>query len=113
MTDTTNNSLFGEGSDAASALGSAGPTAMSAGFGSPQPIEPAPAAPNIGQPINVSQDPTLTALNSEPIQAPQKGQPGIWQRILMGALTGLAGSAGSRSLGAGLAGGAAGTFAYQ
>src|SRR5437762_453973 len=82
-----------------------------------------------------AQDPTLTALNSIPVSQPQMAapdvtqavsnnmaqnvsnpapdaaqpQPRFWQRILMGALTGLAGAAGAKTFGAGLGMGAAGS----
>jgi hypothetical protein len=45
--------------------------------------------------------------------APNSPKPRFWQSILMGALHGMAGSAGATSFGAGLAGGVKGEFAYQ
>src|SRR4051812_25379451 len=45
--------------------------------------------------------------------APASQKPRFWQGILMGALHGMAGSAGATSFGGGLAAGAKGEFAYQ
>jgi hypothetical protein len=76
--------------------------------------QPLMGAPNVTYPSQpVQNDATLTAINQSPIPQPREGQPSIWQRVLMGALTGLAGSAGAHSFGGGLAGGAAGSLAYQ
>jgi len=59
-----------------------------------------PQAPNVA-----NMNPTM------PTEAPQSG--GLWRQVLVGALSGLAGSAGSKSFGGGLAAGAASSLDYQ
>jgi hypothetical protein len=58
-------------------------------------------------------DPSIKAVAAP--GAPDAGQqkPSFWKTLLMGAMSGLAGSAGAKSFGAGAAGGAAGQFAEQ
>jgi hypothetical protein len=100
MTDVTvNNPLYGDGAEEIDAS---------------TPDMP-PNAPNISQPANL-QDPNLTAITNSPIPAPQQGQPSMWKNVLMGALVGLAGSAGARgrqSFGSGLGEGAQAELNYN
>ena len=66
-------------------------------------VVPQPPAPPIPQ--NTAQ---VQSIASMPTAQPVQAQPSLWKSVLSGALSGLAGSAGSRSFGGGLASGAAG-----
>lgn len=76
----------------------------------PQPEAPAPSMTDVlaGAPPQMAPD-----VSSNLAGAPSKAPVPLWQKVVTGALAGLAGSAGSKSFGGGLAGGAAGGLRYQ
>lgn len=79
------------------------------------PSTPQPSAPPIPQ--QAPADPTAAPAAQAPAQAPATpvaaGQPSVWKNLVLGAIAGLAGSAGSTHFGGGLAQGAAGAINEQ
>lgn len=81
----------------------------------PQPQDPNPTPPSMQDVLAGSPPPQTPdlGLTNQPMPTEGNQKPSLWRSVLTGALSGLAGSAGAKSFGGGLAAGAAGEMEQQ